>query len=244
MRFGSDDRPIVEPPDTLEIEVVEHPFSFRRSDDKELNALIVEAVNRMGGMGDDAEERYQRALEDLKKRAEEVVGVVAAEYRDLPEESYLDRWSLVHLLAELRHPAALGILEDILSSEIPPERSPDPHGFSTAGEEVMIRTTAVEALVRLSGEGVQDARELLLKYAEHPNFSVRRACVQGVMETGRDEDQERLRETLKRAGEDRLLTIERVDVRKVPQATGGRFLVHPETKGEPPPHDLRGKREV
>ena len=48
----SSDTPSLARPDTLETNVTEHPFSFRDSPDKELNALIVEAVNRMGGVGD------------------------------------------------------------------------------------------------------------------------------------------------------------------------------------------------
>ncbi len=57
----SSDTPFLARPDTLETKRTEHPFSFRTSKDKELNALIVEAINRMGGVGDDAEENYRRA---------------------------------------------------------------------------------------------------------------------------------------------------------------------------------------
>jgi hypothetical protein len=58
----SSDAPVLRTPDTVQIKVAEHPFLFRGSRNKEVNALIVEAVNRMGGVGDDAEERYRRAL--------------------------------------------------------------------------------------------------------------------------------------------------------------------------------------
>jgi hypothetical protein len=54
----------------LDAKVVEHPFSFRGSGDDGLNALIVEAVKRMGGAGEDAGEHYQRALEPLRERAD------------------------------------------------------------------------------------------------------------------------------------------------------------------------------
>jgi hypothetical protein len=74
----SSDTPFLGAPDTLDAKVVEHPFSFRGSGDDRLNALIVEAVNRMGGAGEDAEERSQRALEPLKERADEAVDVVFA----------------------------------------------------------------------------------------------------------------------------------------------------------------------
>ena len=51
----SSDTPFLASPDTLEIEQAEHPFSFRNSKDEKLNALIVDAINRMGGVCDDAE---------------------------------------------------------------------------------------------------------------------------------------------------------------------------------------------
>ena len=234
----SSDTPFLGGPDTLEAKVVEHPFSFRGSPDKELNALIVEAVNRMGGVGDRAEDDYRRALEPLRERAEEAVDVVFAEYEALPEEGYLDRWSLVQLLSELRSPKATKILNRIITSRIPAEKAKPSHDISTVTEEVMIRTTAVEGVVRLSADGVEEARKVLLRHAKHRVLSIRRACVQGLMETGTDEDRKELRALLKERGEERLLEIKRIDVREAPQATGGRFVVHPDVKTEAPPHDL------
>jgi HEAT repeat protein len=234
----SSDTPFLGAPDTLEAKVVEHPFSFRGSPDKELNALIVQAINRMGGVGDRAEDDYQGALEPLKERAEEAVDVIFAEYDALPEDSYLDRWSLVQLLSELRDPKATKILNRIITSRIPAEKAKASHDISTVTEEVMIRTTAVEGVVRLSADGVEEARKVLLRHARHRILSIRRASVQGLMETGTDEDRKELRALLKERGEERLLKIKRIDVREAPQATGGRFVVHPAVKTEPPPHDL------
>jgi len=116
----SSDAPVLRTPDTVQIKVAEHPFSFRGSRNKEVNALIVEAVNRMGGVGDDAEEQYRRALAALKGRADEAVEILAAEYEALPEERYLDRWSLVQLLSDLRDPKAVKVLTGIVASKIPP----------------------------------------------------------------------------------------------------------------------------
>jgi hypothetical protein len=73
-------------------------------------------------------------------------------------------------------------------------------------------------------------------------LSIRRACVQGLMETGTDADTKELRALLKERGEDWLLKIKRIDVREAPQAMGGRFVVSPDVKTEPPPHDL-GREE-
>jgi len=238
----SSDTPFLASPDTLEIQQAEHPFSFRSSKDKELNALIVEAINRMGGVGDDAEENYRRALNSLRKRGPGILEVIVAEYEDLPEDAYLDRWSLVQLLVELRYPEAVKPLNRIISARIPAEKFKKSHDMSTVAEEVMIRTTAVEGLVGLSAEDVAEARDVLLKHAAHRTFSIRRACVQGLMQTGTDDDKRKLRRLLKERKEEGLLKIQPVDVRSVPQPIGGRFVVPADVKNETPPPDL-GTRE-
>lgn len=236
----SPDTPFLGGPDTLETKRVESPFSFAGSD-KELNAAILEAVNRMGGAGDGAEDAYQRALAALKERADGAIDVIVDEYDSLPEEGYLDRWSLVHLLSELRSPAAVKALNRIVTSRIPAEKQKESHDSSTVTEEVIIRTTAVEGVVRLSADGVEEARTVLLRHARHRVFSIRRAAVQGLMETGTDDDRKQLRALLKERGDQGLLKIRRIDVREAPQAIGGRFVVHPDVKNEPPPHDLGGR---
>jgi hypothetical protein len=239
----SSDTPFLTTPDTLEIRQSEHPFSFRSSKDEKLNALIVEAVNRMGGVGADAEENYRRALNPLTKSGPRVLDVIVAEYEDLPEDRYLDRWSLVQLVGELRYPEAVKSLNRIIAARIPAEKNRTSHDMSTVAEEVMIRTTAVEGLVRLSADGVAEARDALLKYAAHRTFSIRRACVQGLMQTGTDDDKRKLRRLLKERKEEGLLKIKQVDVRSVPQPIGGRFVVPPQVKSEAPPPDLRATEE-
>jgi hypothetical protein len=237
----SPDTPFLGGPDTLETTVVEHPFSFRDSQDKELNAQILEAVNRMGGAGEDAEDNYRRAVDELGKRAGEALGVIVAEYEALPEDRYLDRWSLVQLLSELRQPEAAAALNRIIASRIPAEKARGSHDDSTVTEEVIIRTTAVEGVVRLSADGVEEARKILLRHARNRTFSIRRASVQGLLETGDDADKRELRALLKERGEQGLLRIKRMDVSQVPQAIGGRFVVHPDVKREVPPPDLSGE---
>jgi len=242
LRGKSPDTPLLGDADTLETKVVEHPFSFRGSEDNELNALIIEAVNRMGGVGEEAEDNYQRALAELGKRAEEASEVIVDEYEALPEDRYLDRWSLVQLLSELRQPEAAAALNRIITSRIPAEKARGSHDASTVAEEVIIRTTAVEGIVRLSADGVDEARKILLRHARNRTFSIRRASVQGLLETGDDADKRELRALLKEKGDQGLLRIKRMDVRQVPQATGGRFVVNPDVKREAPPPDL-GREE-
>jgi hypothetical protein len=237
------DTPFLATPDTLEIRQAEHPFSFRNSKDEKLNAGIVDAINRMGGVGDDAEENYRRALRSLMKWGPGVLDVIVGEYDDLPEDSYLDRWSLVQLLVELRYPEGVKALNRIIAARIPAEKFRKSHDMSTVAEEVMIRTTAVEGLVHLSADGVEEARDMLLKHAAHRTFSIRRACVQGLMETGTDDDKRKLRRLLKERKEEGLLKIRRVDVRSVPQPIGGRFVVPAQVKSEAPPPDLGATKE-
>ena len=242
-RSRSSDTPFVAQPDTLEVRRIDHPFSFRSGDAKDLIALIVEAVNRMGGVGDDADENYKQAVRALAGRGREALDIIVAAYETLAEDQYLDRWSLVQLIAELRVPEAVKPLNRIITSRIPAEKFKGSHDLSSVGEEVMIRTTAVEGLVRLSADGVENARPVLLRHAAHRNFSIRRACVQGLMETGTDDDRRQLKRLLARRKEESLLKIRRMDVREVPQPIGGRFVVPPEVKGEVPPPDLREPKD-
>jgi hypothetical protein len=209
--------------DGLEIKVKPHPFIFSRDPKNPLNEHIVETINRMGGVGEDAEKRYQSCLNVLFRNAREVVAIVEQELKDQPVDSYLDRWSLVHLLAELKQPSSLGALDSILSSQIPAERSKDPHSFTSVGEEVVIRTTAVDAITRIAADGAKEAQELLLKHVRHENFSIKRAAVQGYLQVAGEGG----RETLQKALPERdhhILDIKVIDVRQAPQAEGGLHL--------------------
>ena len=239
----SEDTPNLGSVDLVDITVTDSPFRFRGTDDQRFQAAIVDAVNRMGGTGDEAEDAYARSLDAVRSRRDEVVAAVATEYEDLPEDRYLERWSLVYLVAELRYKGALGFFERLLASEIPDERSTDPHSFTTAGEEVMLRTTAVEGLERLAVDGDGDAIERLVEHLRHPNFSVRRACMQALSSVGDRDALERARRVLAEIGDERVLDIARIDVREAPQAEGGAYLVHPETRGQLPPHNLRRRED-
>lgn len=230
------DTPSLVGDDHLKVETLAHPFNFERSVDAELAHRIVDAINLMGGVGEQAETCYQKALDGLARRSKEVVNALAEEYERLETRQYLDRWALIHLMAELKHEAALEPTERLLSSRMPDELSADPHGFTTAGEEVMIRTTAVEAITRIAGEGSARALELLLRHAGHENFSVRRAAIQGYLVHGGEQARANLLKVLPER-DHHILEIRRVDVRQVPQAEGGLHLVCRD-RSELPAHDL------
>lgn len=221
--------------DNLKIEVIEHAYSFEHSPDKELNQRMVNAINQMGGIGESGEKCYQSALDGLARHVKEVIKIAATEYARLPKNQYIDRWSLVQLIAEFKDEAALEFLDQILSSEIPPEESNDPHSFTTVGEEVMIRTTGVEAVTAIAAGGSARALEVLLRHVRHDNFSVKRAALQGYLSYGGADAAEQLKKTLP-SRDHYILDIKRIDVRQAPQAEGGLYLVSRD-KEELPPRD-------
>lgn len=229
------DTPNLTVDDRLEVKAMANSFHFERSVDAELAARIVEAINRMGGAGEAAERCYQQAVDALARRGKEVVQALAEEADRLPEDRYLDRWALVQLMVELKHETALEPLDRLLSSRIPDERSADPHAFTTVGEEVMIRTSAVEALTRIAADGSQAACELLMHHSRHENFSVRRAAIQGYLAHGGEKAEDTLRQALPER-DHFILSIRRTGVRHVPQAQGGLHLKTREC--DMPPHDL------
>lgn len=179
-------------------------------------ARVESALNQMSAFGPDAEAGYQRILRDLARDPQAAVAAIADQYQQADEDQYTLRWSQVHLLSELRDGAALPAFDRIVSAPIPPEKAPDMNIYSTVGEEVMIRTTAIEGVTRLAAAGNKDALELLRKHTGHESFSVRRAAVQGYLEAGGSGAREELLKTLPES--DRfILDIRRMDVRDVPQ---------------------------
>jgi hypothetical protein len=222
---------------SLKIQVVAHPFKFSDDPGNPLNDQIVEAVNRMGATGKDAEEKFQNCLERLKPNADKVTVILLKEYTGMPEQQYLDRWSVVQLLIDLKHPSSLPFFDKLLQTPIPPERFSDPSFTSSVGEEVIIRTTAVEGLVRMTKENNDAAAQLLLKHITHENFSVKRACIQGYLEAGGNNARERL-EKLLNENDRYILNIKRQDVRNISQPKANRTTPRAKLNdkpGMPPP---------
>ena len=193
-----------------------HPFKLESSKDKELAGMIIETVNLMGGIGLQAEDNYKRSLDALRIKSEKAVSVIIEEYKNLRDAGYVDRWSLVYLLGELQDPAALSTLNEIIRSPIPEEKSKVLHEYSTRAEELMIRTTAVEAVKRIAENKNPEALEILLEQTRNDVFSIRRAAVQGFLEAGGPKAREKLLKVLPKEHLG-LLDIRRTDVRKVHQ---------------------------
>jgi multimeric flavodoxin WrbA len=228
--------------DLLKIKSIPHIVELVAGADKDLGLKIVETINRMGGIGNRADEDYQKSLSELRSVAKRTTPIIVRAYEELPEEQYLDRWSLVYLLGEIRDPESLSFFDKLLQTKMPPEKSKVLHQYSTKGEELIIRTTAIEAIKHLAGQRDERARELLLKQVRHELFSVRRAAVQSYLEIGGPEAQAQLKRILPEK-DHILLKIKRKDVREIPQAmimdsTG---KIKPPLKPVPPREDERDK---
>jgi hypothetical protein len=196
----------------------------------------------MSATGPTAETAYQDALDALRAQPPaEVRQMVTEVGRELPEEAYLERWSLVQLMADVNHADLLEFFEDVIRTPIPPERSSEAdYKSTTRGREVIIRTTAVDGLERLAAEGSSRAVDVLLDHVAHDNSTVRTACIVALQELGGDAA-ERVRERV--ADEDRdLLEIRRVSVYDVPQPESGTYVRNPGVRDETPPEPPSGRR--
>jgi len=224
--------------DKLSIDTKPHPFSFKKNPKDPINELIIEAVNRMGGVGENAETEYQAILKKLLTVSEKAIPIIIDEYNTLPETNYLDRWSLIQLLAEIEHESTLKFLDKVIVTPLPPERSKKPSEFSTKAEELIIRTTAIEALKRLAIKKHDEAVKLLLKHTKHEVFSIKRAAIQGYLEVDDNDPRKELLRILPKK-DHYILDIKRVDVKEVQQPEPEKDLKQPEYIDVPGEHPYR-----
>jgi len=146
-------------------------------------ARLQDALSGLFAGGDDAQFRYDQAVDSLNRDPEQMMVAISAAYGHCPVTDYPQRHALVAAASRLRDEGALPFLASVALSEIPPEGSKDPHSFSTVGEETIIRMSAVDSIARHAARGLQLAIDLLLRCVESPAFSVRRAAVSGLMAT-------------------------------------------------------------
>jgi hypothetical protein len=227
------DSPKLNKDDNLKIKVIPHPFSFKNSKNKVLNNLIVEVVNLMGGIGECAEQNYKCAIEKILKNKSNVLKIITDELSEMPAEKYLDRWSLMYLLIELKSSKSLNYLAEIIESEIPPEKSKSAHDFTTVGEEVIIRTTAVEGVFRLAFDGDKNALEILYKNITNKNFSIKRACIQAILEIDKENGEKNIIKRLPKE-EHFIISITKKHPSEVKTIQGG-LQLKSKSKDELPP---------
>jgi hypothetical protein len=215
------DAPRISPADELN-KVVRHEPLFEAVKSPQLKALLDEALQRMSGFGEDAESQYQRALAALRDAGSEALNALAQEFERLAADQYVNRWAVVQLLTDLEDPRALDALNKIIASPLPKERTDDPHG-SPAARELVIRTTAVEAVARLAAGGSDEARAALLKYVRHPVRSVKIAAALAYAEQGGSRARKELRKRMPKS-DYWILEIRRVHPQEIPPIEGHRFL--------------------
>ncbi len=144
-------------------------------------ALINNLTEAMYATGDDAEAAYRAALEELRAQADEAAIALARLESDCDRRTYPRRWALIYAATQLEHEAVLPFLRQVVLTPIPPERSSNPHSFSTVKEETVLRTTAVEGVGTLAARGNERARESLFEFLSIESISIRRACVQSLL---------------------------------------------------------------
>jgi len=144
-------------------------------------ARLQDALSGLFVGGENAQLRYDQAVDSLNRDPEPMMVAIAAAYGHCPATDYPQRHALVIAAGLITHEGALPFLASVALSEIPAEAAKDPHSFSTVAEETMIRTSAVDAIARHASHGLQKAIDLLLRCVDTPAFSIRRAAVTGLM---------------------------------------------------------------
>lgn len=215
------DAPRLSPADELSDRIAHAPL-FTRVTSRPLKIRLEEAVGRMSGLGENAESEYQRALAALRDVADEAIDALRREFEALGTDEYVNRWAVVQLLSDLENPRALTTLDKIIASPLPDNRSQDPHG-SAAARELVVRTTAVEAVSRLAAGGSSEARAALLRYVRHSVRSVKIAAVLAVVEQGGSKARKELQGRLAKS-DHWMLKVHRVHPRDMPPLEGHRFL--------------------
>lgn len=79
---------------------------------------------------------YTVALNNLRHNAAEAAPLIAQLYHAAPEVGYLDRWSLVKVLADLQRPDSLNQLAAIVATPLP--KAQGPGAERQLSEETMI----------------------------------------------------------------------------------------------------------
>jgi HEAT repeat protein len=168
-------------------------FSGRRSP---IRDLLRNALERMSASGEQADVFYQRALDDLRSRPSEAVRAIISEWERVPGDQHSNRWALIQLLSDIAHPAALDFLRKLIAAPLAGRPPKDPHGYNPLAKEVVIRTTAVEAIAKLAAGQQPAALEALLENVTSPVFSVQVACALAYQEHGPEHARRRLEQRL------------------------------------------------
>lgn len=152
----------------------------------------------------------------LADAASEVVPALIETWRATPDRETGLRWALVYS-APILGASAVPFLREVVLSQVPPERSSDPHGYSTKAWDSIVRSRAVGGLETLAAAGAQGAESALFECLSHELFSIRAlSAIALVNLPGGAERREQVQRALPQA-ERSIVDIQRVRVGVVPQ---------------------------
>lgn len=122
--------------------------------------------------------------------------------------------SPAHILADIKEPETMQVLDETLSTPIHAEESNQPVDLGANSDEVREKLSAIEAIGCMAAGGNPKAVNLLFKHVQNENFLVRQEAVKGILQYGGREDRELLHKTLP-AGDWYIMDIRPADMRKV-----------------------------
>jgi hypothetical protein len=167
----------------------------------------------------DAEKAYQASLQELRKRASEVIPLLSTAYGRTEESNYFRRWALVETMRELQSETAVEALAKIATSTIPSERFRTDPERSSVDEEIRIRVTAVGGLSLLAKTNTI-AERVLVSLVNNPYLGIQRTAIRGYLAAVpiRNEQKKRSEKLKAMLPPDRyhLITLETTDIKSVP----------------------------
>jgi hypothetical protein len=179
--------------------------------------LLDNFLQVMNQVGDDAEHNYEKALSELRQRPDEAIIEIVRSEKACDDLDYPTRWALLYTAAELKDPASLHFLSNMVLTPIPPEQSKNPHSFSTVAQETILRTTAIDGIRYLAEQGNEEALKKLYEFIKLPSISMRRASIQAIFSVRKDKETRDRLAALLPSEQQFLLDIKPTDVRNVPQ---------------------------
>lgn len=153
---------------------------------------------------------------NLGDASAEVVPALIETWHATPDQETGLRWALVYS-APIIGSSAVPFLREVVLSPVLPERSPDPHGYSTKGWNSIVRSRAVGGLESLAVAGAPEAESTLFECLSHELFSIRALSAIALMHLPGDRER---REQIQRAlpeAERSVVDIQRVRVSVVAQ---------------------------
>ncbi len=160
----------------------------------------------------------ERRAEDREDRSKQQKGARSYRYSFSPEErarvQKVKVESPAHILADIKEPETMQVLDETLSTPTPAEESNQPEDLSAKSDEVRDKLAAIKAIGCMAAGGNPRALSLLFKHMQNENFLVRREAILGILQYGGKEDRELLKKTLP-AGDWYIMDIRPADIRKV-----------------------------